>query len=160
MPSDTSDAMALADVVETVVKAAIAPLVLRVRAMETAAADLAVATLRERIAVVEAREPVPGPPGPPGVDGLGFDDYAVKYDGERSITFTWTRADGGISVESVIRVPMMLYRGVYVVGKVYDTGDCVTWAGSLWHCNAETTTRPGDGSPAWTLAVKRGRDGK
>jgi len=36
----------------------------------------------------------------------------------------------------------------------------VTWAGAVWHCNEPTTDRPGNGSPAWRLAVKAGRDGK
>jgi hypothetical protein len=36
----------------------------------------------------------------------------------------------------------------------------VTWAGSEWHCHTTTTTKPGEGSKAWTLKVKRGRDGK
>ena len=45
-------------------------------------------------------------------------------------------------------------------GKTYERGDGVTWAGSEWHCNEPTTTKPGDGSKAWTLKVKRGRDGK
>jgi hypothetical protein len=39
-------------------------------------------------------------------------------------------------------------------------GDVVTFGGSMWHCNAATEEKPGDGSAAWTLAAKRGRDGK
>ena len=88
--------------------------------------------LRERVAVVEVRPSVPGPQGEPGQPGK---------DG----------ADGtaGLSFE-----------GVYQDGKSYDLGNLVTWAGSSWHCNEATTTKPGDGSRAWTLMVKRGRDGK
>lgn len=52
------------------------------------------------------------------------------------------------------------YRGVFAAGSSYDAGDTVTFGGSLWHCNAATTDRPGDNADAWTLAVKRGRDGK
>jgi hypothetical protein len=36
----------------------------------------------------------------------------------------------------------------------------VTSGGSCWHCNEPTTTKPGEGSKAWRLMVKRGRDGK
>ena len=88
--------------------------------------------LRERVAVVEVRPQLQGPPGEPGQPGK---------DG----------ADGtaGLSFE-----------GVYQDGKSYDLGNLVTWAGSSWHCNEQTTTKPGDGSKAWTLMVKRGRDGK
>ncbi len=53
------------------------------------------------------------------------------------------------------------YRGVWREQQVYRLGDLVTARGSMWHANLpETTARPGDGSSAWTLAVKAGRDGK
>jgi hypothetical protein len=148
---DAPDVAALADVIEVVVKAALGPVMSRLRALETAAIDTA-----NTVASIGARPPIPGPTGPAGADGLGFDDYAIDFDGERTVTHRWARGDA--RMEHVIKLPTMIYRGVYVGGKVYDRGDCVTWAGSLWHCNVETTTRPGDGSPAWTLAVKRGRD--
>ena len=51
------------------------------------------------------------------------------------------------------------YLGTHEQGRHYRKGDFVTYAGSLWHANEQTTQKPGDG-PAWTLAVKRGRDGK
>lgn len=150
------DPAVLVDAIETIVRTALAPVVARLRAVETTAAD--VGPVRDRIDVLEALAPVPGPAGPAGADGLGFDDADVTYDGERTITLTWARGDA--RVERAITLPAMLYRGVYVPGKLYERGDVVTWAGSLWHANAETTTRPGDGAPAWTLAVKRGRDAK
>ena len=115
-------------------------LVQRVTIAETQLAAVLLATndvgpLRERVAVVETRPPVPGPPGqdgapgPPGKDG----------------------ADG---------TPGLEYCGVFIDGQTYDRGHVVTWAGSTWHCNETTTTKPGDGAMAWTLMVKRGRDGK
>lgn len=88
--------------------------------------------LRERVAVVENRPRVPGPPGEPGLPGK---------DGQ----------DGKAG---------LIYQGVYQDGKQYERGDVATWAGSLWHCNAETLTKPGEGSRDWQLVVKRGRDGK
>ncbi|KQW37092.1 carbohydrate-binding family V/XII protein [Rhizobacter sp. Root404] len=51
------------------------------------------------------------------------------------------------------------YDGPHEVGKTYAKGNFVTHDGSLWHCNYKTASRPGDG-PAWTLAVKRGRDAR
>lgn len=87
------------------------------------------ASLRERVAVLEVRPVTPGPigePGPPGKDGTA-----------------------GLSFE-----------GVYQEGQTYEKGHLVTWAGSSWHCNATTTTKPGDGSKDWQLMVKRGRDGR
>jgi hypothetical protein len=90
--------------------------------------------MRERIAVVEVRPPVPGPkgePGPPGKDGVDGKDGSA-----------------GLS-----------YEGVYQEGQAYEKGMLVTWAGSSFHCNETTTSKPGE-SKAWTLMVKRGRDGK
>lgn len=89
-------------------------------------------TVRERIAVMETRPVEPGPPGPPGPAG------ANGIDGKAGLT----------------------YCGVYQDGKTYEPGEIVTWAGSTWHCHAATTSKPGEGATAWTLMVKRGRDGK
>ncbi|KQM92159.1 hypothetical protein ASE77_11810 [Sphingomonas sp. Leaf226] len=65
------------------------------------------------------------------------------------------------ALQDVVRSEKSLkYRGVHEPNVAYDTGDTVTHGGSLWHCNVLTKERPGEGSKAWTLAVKRGRDGK
>jgi len=149
------DPAVLVDALDTAIRTALGPVVARLRAVETATLELG--PHEGRIAALEALEPVPGPPGPAGADGLGFDDATVEYDGERTILLTWARGDA--RRERSIKLPAMLYRGVFAQGKLYERGDVVTWAGSLWHCNADTTTRPGDGAPTWTLAVKRGRDG-
>lgn len=52
------------------------------------------------------------------------------------------------------------YCGTFELGKVYRRGQFVTDAGCLWHCNANTTVRPGAGEAAWQLAVKKGRDAR
>lgn len=58
-------------------------------------------------------------------------------------------------------VPLQIYKGVFAQGEQYEQGDTTTWAGSLWHCNKTgTEAKPGDGSNDWTLAVKKGRDGR
>lgn len=129
-PAAVLDPAVVVSAIETAVKSALGPVVGRLRALETSAAELQ--AVRERVAALEARPPLPGPPGPPGEPGR-------------------PGADG---------LPGMTYRGVYVPDAKYGRGDCVTAGGSLWHCNAETADRPGAGSPAWTLAVKRGRDAK
>jgi len=54
----------------------------------------------------------------------------------------------------------MIYRNVYREGRTYSVGDAVTWAGSLWHCMAETDAKPGEGNTSWQLAVKRGANGR
>jgi hypothetical protein len=128
-----------------------------------------VGALRERVAVVEVRPLAPGPPGAPGkdgrdgsdgrdgVDGLGFDDLGVRLDG-KTLTMEYSR---GAAVKSFpLTLPIPVWVGVYQEHTTYTKGDLVTWAGSTWHCNEETSTKPGDGSKAWTLMVKRGRDGR
>jgi collagen triple helix repeat protein len=36
----------------------------------------------------------------------------------------------------------------------YTRGDMVTYRGSVWHCNVQTSEPPGNGAVSWTLAVK------
>jgi hypothetical protein len=135
---------AFADVLAMCIQQAVAPLAARVAVLEAqlprhetalAAIETRAGDLLERVVGVEARPPLPGPPGPPGADGK---DGPPGQDG----------------------TPGLQYLGVHVDGKQYERGDLVTWAGSAWHCNEGTTTKPGEGSKAWTLMVKRGRDGK
>lgn len=138
--------------------------------------------LRERVAALDARAPVPGPAGPmgpagtpgkdgrdgvhgtngsdgtPGADGVGFDDLAVEFDGQRTIALKFQR---GLQVRTFpLVLPFLRYLGVYQQGKAYEPGDCVTWAGQLWHCHETTIAPPGDGSKLWQLCVRKGRDGK
>ena len=138
----------LATEVVLLVKSALAPVLERLAVAETRIAEVDkyaarvegytsflqrdAAALGERVKAIEVRPVQPGPPGDPGPPGK---------DG----------ADGK---------PGLTYCGVFVEGKSYDVGELVTWGGSMWHCNEATETKPGDGSRAWTLAVKRGRDGK
>lgn len=153
------DAPALADVVEAVIKAALAPVTARLKVLEgKAPPDEVIATLRERVATLEAIPAQPGPPGPPGSDGLGFDAYTVEYDGERTFTHRWQA--GEKSAEVRFTAPIPIYRGVFVETNGYQRGDMVTVNGSVYHCDTDTTTRPGEGSKDWTLAVKRGKDDK
>ncbi len=55
-------------------------------------------------------------------------------------------------------IPAMVYRGVWREDD-YQAGDCVTWGGSLWHCDKPTDAKPGNKDSGWTLCVKKGRDG-
>ncbi len=96
-------------------------------------------------------------PGPRGVDGLGFDDMEVVHDGERGFTFRFVR--GAERKEFAFTVPVVLDRGVYKESQAYVRGDGVTWGGSFWIAQDETTDKP-DSGKGWRLAVKRGRDGK
>jgi hypothetical protein len=145
----------LADAVVLLLKAALAPVAAQLTA------------LRDRVAAVETREPVPGPVGPagqdgaPGADGFAVDELALEQDAEdpRLITLAYRRGEVRKTLGAVW-LPTTLYRGVFHADRTggYVRGDQVTYAGALWQCNAPTTLKPGM-SDAWTLAVKRG-DGR
>lgn len=108
-----------------------------------------------------------GPAGPAGKDGtdgrdgLGFEDLSLDYDGERNMRVSFARGDVEKKYDLVFPVP--IDRGVWKADTVYQRGDGVTWAGSFWIAQAQTSVRPGDrdeASRVWRLAVKAGREGK
>jgi len=100
-----------------------------------------------------------GNPGRDGRDGFSLDEFdATLMEDGRTVLLSFDRAEQSFKVE--LGFPVMLYRGVYKDDHAYERGDTVTWGGSLWHCDAETTEKPGEGSKAWTLCAKKGRDGK
>nr|WP_278374925.1 hypothetical protein [Brucella anthropi] len=100
---------------------------------------------------------VVGDDGKPGADGLGFDDLSVEYDGEKTVTLKFIR--GEQSKEFPLVLPVVIDRGVFSEGKTYEPGDGVTWGGSFWIAQENTTEKP-DSAKGWRLAVKKGRDGK
>ena len=51
------------------------------------------------------------------------------------------------------------YCGVWSEHQQYNANDFATHNGSVWHCRESTRQRPGDGN-VWSLAVKRGKDGR
>lgn len=133
----------IAAAVVLTMKAVIAPIQERLRALEVQADTWITSTdtlltftrelapVRERLTALETRPQQAGPPGkdgepgPPGPPGTSF-------------TFT----------------------GPWTAGKTYEPGQVVVWDGSAWHCNGATDHRPGDGTAAWTLICKRGKDGR
>ncbi|WP_412474734.1 hypothetical protein ACK83U_00880 [Rhizobium sp. WW22] len=113
--------------------------------------------IEEKVAAIPA--PKDGKDGRDGRDGFNLEDFdATLMEDGRTILLSFDRGDLSFKVE--LAVPAMIYRGVYREAE-YQRGDTVTWGGSLWHCDADgTKEKPGDGSRSWTLAAKRGRDGK
>lgn len=103
-------------------------------------------------------KPKDGAPGVNGVDGVGFDDLSVEYDGERTVAFVFQRGD--VKKSFPIKFPFLVYRGIYQPQKSYDIGDTVTYGGHLWHCKDITITPPGDGSKGWQMCVRKGDRGK
>lgn len=97
-----------------------------------------------------------GTNGQDGAPGFGLDDFDCVPVDERTIKMEFVRGETKHSYE--LQFPVVVYRGVFKDGDPYERGDMVTWGGSLWHCDAPTKDKPG--TDGWTLAAKRGRDGK
>ncbi|MDW9773079.1 hypothetical protein GOA89_14710 [Sinorhizobium meliloti] len=100
---------------------------------------------------------VVGKDGDPGKDGFGFEDLDAAYDGEKTITLKFTQ--GERVKEFAFTMPVVIDRGVYRDGTEYKAGDGVTWGGSFWIAQKDTSAKP-DAGDDWRLSVKRGRDGK
>ena len=101
-----------------------------------------------------------GDPGRDGRDGFSLSNFDATLMGDgRTVLLSFESADQSFAVE--LAIPAMIYRGVWRDDQDYQRGDTVTWAGSLWHCDVDKTSEKPDGSEKhWTLAAKRGRDGK
>lgn len=73
---------------------------------------------------------------------------------ERSTTYT-----SGKTFTRHIKSPFPVYRGVWREQQ-YERGDSVTFGGSQFIANRDTSAKPETEDCGWQLAVKRGRDGK
>jgi hypothetical protein len=169
-------AEAVADAVALAFSSALSPVLARLAAVETRLVELGtlakdVGTLRERVAAVEVKPLLAGPAGTDGhdgaagrdgLDGLGVDDLVVERHDARSWEVVAVRDGRRKSAGVIVLEGVPRYQGVYRDGEAYTPGDLVTWGGSLWHCDAATHSRPESaiGAKVWTLAVKRGRDGR
>jgi integrin beta 3 len=103
--------------------------------------------------------PKDGAPGRDGVDGLGFDDFEVEHDGERAFAIVGRR--NGVEKRWAFRLPVLIDRGVYGIGRAYERGDGVTYGGDFVIATREVAPGETPGkSDAWRLAVRKGRDGK
>jgi hypothetical protein len=160
----------IAPVIREYVNRTAAPVLERLAAIEARLGDDAatraeLSALRERLAVTEVRAQVPGPAGRDGrdgtngADGFSLGDLVITTQTDRKVELAFRRGDETTPI-GAITLPVMLYKGVHQDGKLYERGDVTTWAGSMFHCQETTTAKPGEGSRAWVLCVKRGRDGK
>ncbi len=108
----------------------------------------------------DGKDGEPGKDGKDGRDGFSLDDFdATLMDDGRTVLLSFGSGDTAFKVE--LGIPTMIYRGVFREGQTYEKGDTVTWGGSLWHCDAnKTNAKPDASEKHWTLAAKRGRDGR
>jgi len=89
----------------------------------------------------------------------GIADTEINVIDDRNYQLRLVKSSGAVT-EKTFALRHAIHRGVFKAGD-YQPGDTVTWGGSLWHCDEPTSDKPGEpGSKGWTLAVKRGRDGK
>jgi integrin beta 3 len=112
---------------------------------------------QKALGVVVGKDGAPGQSGKDGADALGFDDLSIEFDGEREFKFVMAR--GEVKKEfGPFSIPTVIDRGVWKEGA-FKRGDGVTWGGSFWIAQEDTTDKP-ETSKAWRLAIKRGRDGR
>jgi len=90
------------------------------------------------------------------VDGVCSTE--IEQRSERNLLMQITMASGRKTV-TPFALPAMIYRNVWKEGH-YQKGDVVTFGGCIWHCDQDTDTKPSESAEHWTLAVKKGRDGK
>lgn len=96
--------------------------------------------------------------GKDGDPGLGFDDMSIEQTGERQATLKFVRGEQVKTFD--LTVPAVIDRGVFKEGQAYMLGDAVTFGGSLWIAQKDTTDKPDGPDTGWRLAVKKGRDGR
>lgn len=103
---------------------------------------------------------VKGADGRDGEPGKTFtlDDFEVVPMDERTIKMGFVYGEVMHSFE--LEFPVPIYRGRFQIGEKYARGDLATWGGHLWHCDEDRGKKPDEPESGWTLAVKRGRDGK
>jgi hypothetical protein len=104
------------------------------------------------------KDGVDGVNGKDGADGLGFDDLTAHQKDDRTIEFVFSR--GGVEKRYAFTFPVQIDRGTFKAGQTYERGDSLTYGGSIFTAQRATlpTEKPEDGSGAFRLAVKRGRD--
>jgi len=108
-----------------------------------------------KLGPVVGKDGLNGERGPEGFSLTDFDtDWRPE---EKALVLRWTAGETTYSHE--LFVPYVRDVGVWTEGRSYLQGDGVTWAGSFWIAQDDTTEKP-DVGKGWRLAVKRGRDGK
>lgn len=117
---------------------------------------------RAQMVLERAVDRIPAPrdgvDGKDGTPGGGVEDFDIALDG-RILTVTMRIGD---RVETrTIKLGMPLDKGIFKSGEPYERGDMVTFGGSVFVAQRDTTgSEKPEASPAWRLMVKRGRDGK
>jgi integrin beta 3 len=107
----------------------------------------------------DGRDGRDGSDGKDGKDGIASRDE-IRAEIEKTTAELVPVAVGAQVAEELSKRPEMEYRGVWSNENEYRRGNWVTWGGSLWHCDEGGTVEKPGSSDDWTLAVKKGRDGR
>lgn len=94
---------------------------------------------------------------------VSYSDFDINFDEEKRLLTILHESVSGEKIEKSIKIPTLVYKGVFNDEDTYEKGDCVTQGGSLWVCKQdEVKQKPGteEAKEVWQLAVKKGRDGK
>jgi len=111
-----------------------------------------------KLGPVVGRDGQDGEHGKRGEAGFSLTDFETEWRPEdKVLVLRWTAGETTYSHE--LLVPYVRDQGVWTEGKEYLPGDGVTWGGSFWIAQEDTSAKPEAGR-SWRLAVKRGRDGK
>lgn len=154
-PGKDADIDAIKEIISQSVELKIASALLGV---ERRVSDVLMNAVSNIPAPKDGKDGADGPAGRDGLDGLGFDDMFVEYDGERSFSLVFSRGDQEKRFD--FKMPVVIYKGIYKEAEDHQTGDAVTFGGSLWIAQKNSPSgKPGE-SDDWKLAVKKGRDGK
>lgn len=128
------------------------------------AVSAALAASLRALEEVRALSRQPGPQGERGAAGeRGNDAFQLSEldmsspDGGRTIVFTFKRGD--LVETREIKTAIVMDCGVWRDGS-YVKGDGVSWDGSFWIAQRDTSTKPGTPGSDWRMAVKRGQNGK
>ena len=117
-------------------------------------------TTRDMGAVIgkDGRDGIDGKHGERGPAGFSLADFDTEFRHADKTLVLKFASDDTLETHEIF-LPYVRDVGVWKEGAAYLEGDGVTWGGSFWTAQKDTTAKP-DGSDDWRLAVKRGRDGK
>lgn len=110
------------------------------------------------VGAIVGKDGTDGVDGERGPAGFSLEHFDVKHS-EDGRTITLSFEQGDVREEYELEFPVVIDRGVWKPGE-FKAGDAVTWGGSLWIAQRDTSSKPDDPNTGWRLAVRKGRDGK
>lgn len=94
-----------------------------------------------------------------GKDAVQLDGFEISLDDDGRTMKLSMKADGR-EISREVKIPSVIYRGVFRHGEKYEKGDALTYGGSLWIAVKDEAEGVPGTCDDYKLAVKRGRDGR